>query len=125
MPMLNIPPTKYNPTNNLYDPDKSTSIEESSGEEQFSTEANEANDDNNLNRRLNIDDNDDLSLKLFGCNNTVLSRTGKLPKFESQPQLRSHRQHSQLGRNNTGQHEINSIPLRRLQYQSHRKRYNN
>lgn len=123
MPMLNIQPTKYNPTNNLYDPDKSTSIEENSGEEQFSTD--DANDDNNLNRRLNIDDNDDLSLKLFGCNNTVLSRTGKLPKIESQPQLRSHRQHSQLRQTNIGQHEINSIPLRRLQYQPHRKRYNN
>lgn len=118
-----------NPTNKkLIDPDRSTSNEEYSGEETSSTEINDANVDSNLNRRLNIDDSDDISLKLFGCNNTDVSRADKIPKIESRQQLNHlnfHRQLSQLRRTNTGQHEMNAIPLRRLPYQLHRKGYNN
>lgn len=113
--MLTLLQSKLSPTNQSSDPDRSTSIEQSSGEEPSSTEENEANGDNNLNRRSNIDDS---------CNK------GKLPKTNSRRPLNPnhlnfHRQLSQFRRTDTGEVETNSIPVRRLQHQQHRTRYNN
>lgn len=121
-----FPSSIFKPTNPFRDSEESDN--QDSDEEPSSTDANEVNDENHLNRRLNMDDNDDNSL--FDCNNSVISRTGKLQKIESSQRLRPTRlnfqpQHSQLRRTNFKQQEINPILLRRLPYKPHRKTYNN
>lgn len=124
------PPPNLNPTNLLSDLDKSTSNEQS-GEEPSSTTANETKQDINLNRRLNIDD-EEPSSSLFGCNSSVLSRqpNSQTRQELNQNHLYFHRQLSSPLRRSNGekimqQHEMNSIPLRRLPYQLHRKRNKN
>lgn len=119
-----FPPSILNPTNLLSDADIPSSNEESSSnEEASSTEMNDTKNENNLNRRVNIDG--DPSPNLFECNNSVSSRTGIISNTQqlNQKNLKVQPQISQFRRTNTGKNmshrEINSIPLRRLPYHPH------
>lgn len=120
-----------NPTNLLSDLDRSTSNERS-GEQLTSTKANDT--ENNLNRRLNIDGDNDDDDDLIGCINSVVSLQGKLPNIQSRPKFNQnasnfHRRLSPLRRTNGGKdmqlQKIYSVPLRRLPYQLHRKKNKN
>lgn len=111
-------------------------------EEPSSTQHTVIEGGNNLNRRLNIDEenegdrhnyHDEQSLNSIGCLNPTVSHDRHLQsmKFPLQTlapkHLDFHRQTMQLRRIDKALPavDINSVPLRRLPYQPQHKRYNN